>query len=397
MFSSCLRRFPPVQLCVFEKKEAAVNVKQRRLSCDPLWVLVLTQLPPLLVNLWKLKEEPEPEPSIKQEPQEIHIVSVKSEADEDKSCVFDPKEETSAEECGAGAEECGAEAEECGAEAEECGAEAEECGAEAEECGAEAGCSSDPLTQFHSDSEEHTDSSEEAPLTPKRSYAMIPPDAELQDHRPYSCSECDKSFKTKSHLQQHMFSHTDERPHKCPECGKMFKDKSNLNKHITTHTEARLTAAQSVGRALRRRHIYSITCTHTQTKGLAAAQSVGRALGGSLIWSCTSSFTRQKSLTNVQFVCEQKFTNDEDLREHLRTHVDEGTAEAVTLKPYSCSDLRPYSCSVCEKTFVNKHDLTCHMTVHSTERPHKCSECGESYKRKGCLNRHLRVIHHLSS
>ncbi|KAK7930346.1 hypothetical protein WMY93_006741 [Mugilogobius chulae] len=163
----------------------------------------------------------------KEEPEEFHIVVVKTEdeEDEDKSCVFDPKEETSAEECGAEAEECGAEAEECGAEAEECGAEAEECGAEAEECGAEAGCSSDPLTQFHTDSEEHTDSSEEAPLTPKRSYAMIPPDAELQDNRPYSCSECGKSFKTKAHLQQHMFSHSDERPHKCPECGKMFKEK----------------------------------------------------------------------------------------------------------------------------------------------------------------------------
>ncbi|KAK7930345.1 hypothetical protein WMY93_006740 [Mugilogobius chulae] len=157
---------------------------------------------------WKLKEEPEPEPSIKQEPQEIQIVSVKSEADEDKSCVFDPKEETGAE---------------------------------------------DPLTQFHSDSEEHTDSSEEAPLTPKRSYAMIPPDAELQDHTPYSCSECGKSFKIKSRLQQHMISHSDERPHKCPECGKMFKDKSNLNKHITTHTEARPYSCSECGKSFRDR------------------------------------------------------------------------------------------------------------------------------------------------
>ncbi|KAK7930365.1 hypothetical protein WMY93_006760 [Mugilogobius chulae] len=117
------------------------------------------------------KEEPQPEPSIKQEPEEFHIVVVKTEgeADEDKSCELheEKREET------------------------------------------EAGCSSDPLTQFHSDSEEHTDSSEEAPLTPKRSYAMIPPDVELKDHRPYSCSECGKSFKWKSRLQQHMLTHTD--------------------------------------------------------------------------------------------------------------------------------------------------------------------------------------------
>ncbi|KAK7930340.1 hypothetical protein WMY93_006735 [Mugilogobius chulae] len=268
----------------------------------------------LLRGAWNLKEEPELELSIKQEPQEIQIVSVKSEADEDKSCVFDPKEETSAE---------------------------------------------DPLTQFHSDSEEHTDSSEEAPLTPKRSYAMIPPDAELQDHTPYSCSECGKSFKIKSRLQQHMFSHTDERPHKCPECGKSFKWKCRLEMHLVVHSGEKP-------------HKCSVCQKSFTQKGNLAFH--------------------QKTQHHVCQVCERNFTNDQDLREHLRTHVDEGTADegtadegtanAVTLKAYSCSD--------CGKSFKTKANVRQHMFSHTDERPHKCPECGKMFLRKGDVKIHMR-------
>ncbi|PIO29662.1 hypothetical protein AB205_0027710, partial [Aquarana catesbeiana] len=60
----------------------------------------------------------------------------------------------------------------------------------------------------------------------------LPP---FQEKR-YTCSECEKSFKKKSKLIEHMRIHTGEKPFSCPECGKSFTQKSLLNRHQRVHT-----------------------------------------------------------------------------------------------------------------------------------------------------------------
>ncbi|KAK7930366.1 hypothetical protein WMY93_006761 [Mugilogobius chulae] len=258
---------------------------------------------------WKLpKVKEEPEPSIKQEPEEIQIVIVKTEADEDKSCVFDPKEETGAE---------------------------------------------DPLT--HSDSEEHTDSSEVAPLTPKRSYAMIPPDAELQDHTPYSCSECGRSFKKKAYVRQHMLSHSDERPHKCPECGKTFKMKKNLKLHMMYFSEARPYSRSEF--------------TARRSNATPPTEKPHKC---SL---CPRGFPRKDDLNehlktrhHMCTVCDEIFPNRSKLKKHLRSYKRERRKDPV-LPP------GPVFCSICGAGFVEKSDLSLHMRSHGLDKPHPCSFC----------------------
>ncbi|PIO33043.1 hypothetical protein AB205_0121710 [Aquarana catesbeiana] len=53
--------------------------------------------------------------------------------------------------------------------------------------------------------------------------------------RPYSCSECGKSFTQKGYLNKHLRIHTGERPYSCSECGKSFTQKGHLNKHLRLH------------------------------------------------------------------------------------------------------------------------------------------------------------------
>ena len=55
--------------------------------------------------------------------------------------------------------------------------------------------------------------------------------------KPFVCAHCDRVFKSKSILVEHVRVHTGERPFACPRpgCGKRFKQSGDLTHHIRTH------------------------------------------------------------------------------------------------------------------------------------------------------------------
>ncbi|XP_059205885.1 uncharacterized protein LOC131984936 [Centropristis striata] len=55
--------------------------------------------------------------------------------------------------------------------------------------------------------------------------------------KPFSCSVCKKSFRLSGCLQRHMHVHTGEQPFSCSECGRSFVSKTDLKRHIITHTD----------------------------------------------------------------------------------------------------------------------------------------------------------------
>ncbi|XP_022213510.2 LOW QUALITY PROTEIN: proline-rich protein 36 [Drosophila obscura] len=56
--------------------------------------------------------------------------------------------------------------------------------------------------------------------------------------RPYKCSEegCDKAFSRKEHLSRHLISHSGKKLFNCEACHKPFSRKDNLSKHMRIHT-----------------------------------------------------------------------------------------------------------------------------------------------------------------
>ena len=60
--------------------------------------------------------------------------------------------------------------------------------------------------------------------------------------KPFKCNLCDKSFASKTMLNNHIAStHEEKKPYRCDICDKSFKTKSNMKTHYTSVHEGKKT------------------------------------------------------------------------------------------------------------------------------------------------------------
>jgi uncharacterized Zn-finger protein len=59
------------------------------------------------------------------------------------------------------------------------------------------------------------------------------------NQRPYACTQCTKSFRTKGCLVQHMLVHGDEYKYTCQYCGKKSKKLTTHVNHVNIHTDTK--------------------------------------------------------------------------------------------------------------------------------------------------------------
>ncbi|XP_069819744.1 zinc finger protein 665-like [Dendropsophus ebraccatus] len=101
--------------------------------------------------------------------------------------------------------------------------------------------------------------------------------------------------------------------------------------------------------------------------------------------------------------CERSFVQKSDLIRHQGTHTGE--------KPFVCVECgkcfarksnlvqhkrchtgeKPFLCAQCGKGFSQKIDLIQHQRTHTGEKPFSCSKCGKCFTRKSYLNNHERT------
>ena len=142
------------------------------------------------------------------------------------------------------------------------------------------------------------------------------------DERPYTCSLCNKSYKSNPMLDVHMKTHTKERPYVCDVCGQSFALRNTLSYHVNSHTNARPYKCEICGKGF---NCHSGKQKHRRIH------------------------TRDKRYTCE--VCGKKFITSCNLKRHALTH----------------TDMRPYSCNVCGKTFRSRSNIQYHM-AHSHNR-----------------------------
>ena len=215
---------------------------------------------------------------------------------------------------------------------------------------------------------------------------------QLNDEDIFICDICEKRFKNKYNLKEHMSCvHSEARPFKCEDCSSSFKMDNHLKKHITrvhNFTKKNLKYHSNI------KNYQCGICSKTFKRSSALnihAMSIHTNAKDFECDLCSRKFKDKYSLKQHKKiihlsirkfkcdVCPMKFKTSSGLNKHKLKH----------------SEIRKYKCDLCESAFKFNSTLKNHMiSMHSDNiRKFKCDQCPKSFKFKDILNKHKLNIH----
>ncbi|XP_061925609.1 zinc finger and SCAN domain-containing protein 2-like isoform X4 [Entelurus aequoreus] len=189
--------------------------------------------------------------------------------------------------------------------------------------------------------------------------------------KPFTCSACKKSFSRKHYLTKHMIIHTGEKPFSCSVCKKSFSRKVDITPHMRTHTgEKPFICSVCKKRFSRKRNMTTHMTTHTGEKPFLCSLCPKRFSIHQRMIRHMRTHTGEKPFPCS--VCPKRFSLNHHMIRHMRTHTGE----------------KPFTRSAFAKRSITKKGIILHMRTHTGEKPFSCTVCDKGFKFKYQVSRH---------
>ncbi|XP_021966414.1 zinc finger protein 728 [Folsomia candida] len=175
--------------------------------------------------------------------------------------------------------------------------------------------------------------------------------------KPFGCTECERSFKSKLGLKVHISSHKGENSYACPHCPKVLSTLSNWRRHTYIHTKSDNTRKK-------------LSCPHHDCSAkfeypFELKRHISRVHG-----------IVERSRDHKCSTCSAAFFDKYKLRRHQDIHTRDPATNLFVC--YFCPKRKPELCQ-----------LVGHMRTHTREKPHRCPLCKGAFTFGGNLRRHI--------
>lgn len=101
--------------------------------------------------------------------------------------------------------------------------------------------------------------------------------------------------------------------------------------------------------------------------------------------------TRKRQLSKTKTNSSRK--SEQSLSSLTKTNGNDDAKNCLNVEDVVQKQRRKYQCEVCEKEFGYSNDLRKHLRIHLDERPFSCTQCSKTFRQAGCLKNHIACQH----